>query len=621
MCGIAGIISNNPNHLSMERLKAMTDSIAHRGPDGEGFWMNENRTVGFGHRRLAIIDLSEAAKQPMHLSPTLFKGEGEKPRYTITYNGEIYNYIELKEELQKKGFQFQTQSDTEVILAAYDCWKEDCLQRFDGMFSFAVWDEQEQTLVAARDRFGEKPFYYFFDGEQFLFASEMKALWAAGIKKEIDHSMLLNYIGLGWVKNPVDLSQTFYQRISCLPQSHYLKLNLKDGKNEIVQYWDLDKETTSTISEAEAVEQFQTLFNTSVRRRLRSDVEVGTSLSGGLDSSSIAASIKFQNTNSKFQVFTASFPGFEKDETAYAKHVADKFQLQQFTVTPTAEGLLNDWQTLLHHQEEPFQSSSIYAQYKVYELVKQHGVKVILDGQGADETLAGYHKYIHWFLQEKAKSKTLNAERNALLQNKIPFEWGWKNKLAARFPEITAVQLESKAYKEIKFSTGILPEYFKAHISKQTIFKPIVRKLNDLLYYNSMQFGLEELLRYADRNSMAHGREVRLPFLNHELVQFIFSLPSHYKIHNGFTKYILRESMKQLLPSSIVYRTDKVGYEPPQQQWMQTPGFTELLQESRKKLVSEKIIRADVLQKPINAKAAHAVNNDDWRYFCAANLL
>lgn len=610
MCGIAGIISMNQQFVSTERLKAMTDAIAHRGPDGEGSWINENKTVGFGHRRLAIIDLSEAAAQPFHYLN----------HYSITYNGEIYNYIELKEELLKKGYQFRTQSDTEVILAAYDCWKEECLPQFDGMFAFAIWDEQEQTIFAARDRFGEKPFYYFFNGEQFVFASEMKALWAAGVKKEIDHTMLLNYIGLGWVKNPVDLSQTFYKNIICLSQSHYLKLSLKEGKNEITQYWDLDKETVSTISEAEAIEQFQSLFSTSIKRRLRSDVEVGTSLSGGLDSSSIAASIKTQNPKSKIQVFTASFPGFEKDETAYAKQVADQFQLQQFTVTPTAETLLNDIQKLIYHQEEPFQSGSIYAQYKVYELAKQHGVKVILDGQGADELLAGYYKYIHWFLQEKAKGGTLNAERKALLQNNIPFEWSWKNKFAARFPEIAAVQLESKAFKELKFSAGIDAAYFKEHINKQTIFKPIVRKLNDLLYYNTMQFGLEELLRYADRNSMAHGTEVRLPFLNHELVQFAFSLPSHYKIHNGFTKYILRESMKQVLPSSIVYRTDKVGYEPPQQQWMQTPGLTELLMESRKKLVNEKIIRADVLQQPIHAKAAHAVNNDDWRYFCAANL-
>jgi asparagine synthase (glutamine-hydrolysing) len=621
MCGIAGIISINPSYVSTERLKQMTDAIAHRGPDGEGFWLNENKTVGLGHRRLAIIDLSVTGKQPMHFPfptgearpDTVERGPRERARYSITYSGEIYNYIELKEELKLKGYSFFSQSDTEVILAAYDYWKEECLQQFDGMFAFAIWDEQEQMLFTARDRFGEKPFYYFFDGEQFVFASEMKALWAAGVERSIDHSMLLNYIGLGWVKNPADLSQTFYKNISSLPQSHYLKLDMRNGKNEILQYWDLDKETQSTLSEAEAIEQFQQLFNTSVTRRLRSDVETGTSLSGGLDSSSIAAIIKSQLPDSKFHVFTASFP--------YAKQIVDQFHLQQHLVMPTAESLGNDIQKLIHQQEEPFQSSSIYAQYKVYELAKQQSIKVILDGQGADETLAGYHKYIHWYLQEKMKEGGYKAEVDAFKKNNIVVDWSWKNKLAARFPEIAAVQLENKVNKELLNNKFIANNYRKTYFNKKSIFKPGVSKLNDLLYYNTMRMGLEELLRYADRNSMAHGVEVRLPFLSHELVQFIFSLPSHYKIQNGFTKYILRESMKELLPSSIVYRTDKIGYEPPQQHWMQSAGFQELLQSSRQKLVTENILKKEILKQPMNPQSAHAVKNDDWRYFCAAHLL
>lgn len=625
MCGIAGILSNNRNFVLAERLQQMTNALAHRGPDGEGFWVNENKNVSLGHRRLAIIDLSDAAVQPFHLTPALFKGEEGKPRYTITHNGEIYNYIELKDELHKKGYQFKSQSDTEVILAAYDCWKEECLQQFDGMFAFAIWDEQEQTLFAARDRFGEKPFYYFFDGEQFLFASEMKALWAAGVPKELNDSMLLNYVGLGWVKNPVDLSQTFYKNIVCLPQSHYLQLSLRDGKNEIVQYWDLDKETISAISEEEAIEQFQELFLTSVKRRLRSDVAIGTSLSGGLDSSSIiAASYKLQAASMSSKCFTASFPGFEKDETAYAKLVANHFQLQQFTTTPTATDFSTDLQKIIQQQEEPFQSASIYAQYKVYELAKQHGIKVILDGQGADETLAGYHKYIQWFLQEQYSSRKLQVlsfEQKAFATNNISVNWSWKNKLAARFPELAAVQLESKAYKDLKHTAGINAEYLKAHGSKKNLYKPIVKKLNDLLYFNTMQFGLEELLRYADRNSMAHGVEVRLPFLNHELIQFIFSLPSTMKIQNGFTKSILRKSMDSFLPKKIVWRTDKIGYEPPQKEWMQHKDVKEQLQNAKQKLIVEKLLNKKVLSQSIEPKAAHEAGNYDWRYLCAANLL
>ncbi|MFY7840738.1 MAG: asparagine synthase (glutamine-hydrolyzing) [Lacibacter sp.] len=613
MCGIAGIISRNPNQISTQRLQQMTDALAHRGPDGEGFWTNASNNVGFGHRRLAIIDLSDAGKQPMHLLN----------RYSITYNGELYNYVELKAELQQKGYSFRTQTDTEVLLAAYDCWKEQCLQQFDGMFAFAIWDEQEQNLFAARDRFGEKPFYYSFDGEQFFFASEMKAMWAAGIERTVDHSMLLNYLALGWVKNPANLSQTFYQNISNLPQAHYLQLSLRNGSNEIVQYFDLDKQTTLSISEADAAEQLLHLLNTSVKRRLRSDVEVGTSLSGGLDSSSIAAMInQLQTTNHKLQTFTASFPGFEKDETTYAKEVADHLQLQQHFVTPTADTLFNDINKLIFQQEEPFQSSSIYAQYKVYQLAKQNGVKVILDGQGADETLAGYHKYIHWFLQEKSReSQVVSRELKAFTDHHISVDWSWKNKLAARFPEFAAVQLENKANKAVLNHRFISNQYRKQYFNKKSIYKPAVSKLNDLLYYNTMLVGLEELLRYADRNSMAHGVEVRLPFLSHELVQFVFSLPSHYKINNGFTKYILRRSMQAYLPEAIVYRTDKIGYEPPQQQWMQSAAFAELQNESRQKLVKENILRKSVLQQPVNAQPAHAVNNDDWRYFCAAHLL
>lgn len=612
MCGIAGIISRNPNQVSTERLQQMTNALAHRGPDGEGFWINATNNVGFGHRRLAIIDLSEAGKQPMHY----------RNRYSITYNGELYNYVELKAELLQKGYHFHTQTDTEVLLAAYDCWKEQCLQQFDGMFAFAIWDEQEQNLFAARDRFGEKPFYYNFDGEQFAFASEMKALWAAGIERSVDHSMLLNYLALGWVKNPANLSQTFYQNISSLPQAHYLQLNLRDGANEIVQYWDLDKQTTISISEEEAAEQLLHLLSTSVKRRLRSDVEAGTSLSGGLDSSSIAAMIKNQKPNSKFQTFTASFPGFEKDETRHAKEVAAHLQLQQHVVTPTADALLSDMEQLIFQQEEPFQSSSIYAQYKVYELAKQNGVKVILDGQGADEILAGYHKYIHWFLQEKIReSSVVSRELKAFADHNISVEWSWKNKLAARFPEFAAVQLENKANKAVFNHKFINNNYRKQYFNKKSIYKPAVSKLNDLLYYNTMLVGLEELLRYADRNSMAHGVEVRLPFLSHELVQFIFSLPSQYKINNGFTKYILRETIKPYLPASVVYRTDKVGYEPPQQQWMQSPAFAALVQQSRQTLVKENILKQSILQQPVHAQAAHAVNNDDWRYFCAAHLL
>ena len=615
MCGIAGIISTNPIHLSTDRLKVMTDSIAHRGPDGEGFWINKNNNVGFGHRRLAIIDLSDAAAQPFHYLN----------RYSITYNGEIYNYIEVRETLLKKGYRFQTKSDTEVILAAYDCWKDECVLQFDGMFAFAIWDQQSQKLFAARDRFGEKPFYYFFDGNQFLFASEIKALWAAGIAKEWNQLMLLNYLANGHTQNAVDASLTFYKNIYSIPPGHHLTYSLQNKAMTVIIYWDLDKQSTQKINEEDAIEQFQFLFNQSIKRRLRSDVPTGTSLSGGLDSSSVVATIHQHKQPTYSQsAFTAVFPGFEKDELAYAKKVSDAFQLHHFTTEPTAEGFLKDYKKLLWHQEQPLSSSSVYAQYKVMELAKENAVTVLLDGQGADEILAGYNKYVHWYLQEqfaKFKFGFAMQERIQLQQNKIPFQWGFANYMAAWFPIIANAKLEEIERKKILVHPHIRRDYAKEYFDPHySVYKPPVSKLNDILYFNTMQQGLGELLHNADRNSMAHSREMRLPFLNHKLVEFVFSLPSHYKIHNGFTKYILRKSMEKQLPKEIVWRTDKVGYEPPQKQWMQQPAMNELMIESRQKLVDEKILNENILDKPMIAKTAYEADNYDWRYFCVANL-
>ncbi len=618
MCGIAGIISLNPNDVSKQRLQQMTDSIAHRGPEGEGYWINDTGNIGLGHRRLCIIDLSNAGSQPMHYLD----------RYTIVYNGEIYNYIELKQSLQQQGYNFWSHSDTEVILAAYDFYGQDCLQQFDGMFAFALWDEKDKTLFCARDRFGEKPLYFYQNNNQFLFASEMKALWAAGVPREMENTMLLNYLTLGYTTNPADNSGTFYKNIYQLPPANFLIIELDQIKKEFSPfysaYWDLDKETIVNIPENKAIEHFEDLLRTSVKRRLRSDVAVGTSLSGGLDSSSIASIMQslLPGANSH-AVFSAVFPQFEKDESKYIDQVANQFSMKSYKTNPTAQSLIKDLDKLIHHQEEPFQSASIYAQYKVYELAKENGVTVLLDGQGADETLAGYHKYYHWYWQEliaKHQWKTASDEIHSAKSLGVNVDWNWKNYIASYLPGSTARQLEKKAYKET-FHPDISREFLKHSADKKTFYKPVVDKLNDILYFNSVQFGLQELLRYADRNSMAHSREVRLPFLNHELVQFIFSLPSHYKIRNGWTKWILRKTMNPQLPKEIVWRKDKVGFEPPQQQWMQQPQLQEYMHESKRKLADKAILKKSALNKPIHPQSSHEADNFDWRYLCAARCL
>lgn len=623
---------DDENHASLKhRLQQMTNALQHRGPDGEGFWINPSGMAGFGHRRLSIIDLSDAAAQPMHsnLTPSIHEEEAI-PRYTIVHNGEIYNYIELKEELRKKGYSFHSQSDTEVILAAYDCWKDECTDRFDGMFAFAIWDEQEKKLFAARDRFGEKPFFYYFNKEQFVFGSEMKALWAAGIERTPNQKMVFNFITIGYTDNPGKPEETFFENICKLPAATSLTYNARGHELVLEKYWDIDPgEEDKKISDTDALEQFHHLFNTSVKRRLRSDVSLGTSLSGGLDSSSIIAAINELQTiipaanGNKPRTFTAIFPGFSKDESAYAKQAADQFNLQQFTVPVSVDGLLNDWAKLSYHQEEPFGSAGIYAQYKVFELAGQHHVKVLLDGQGADETLAGYHKYYKWYWQELfrrgklMRSKELKAAGKTGVQEKF----GFKNIIAAYFPDFATVVLEHQYLLKAIKHEDLAKDFVKLQSKEAYYTTPTNFNLNGALYFNTCIHGLEELLRYADRNSMAHGREVRLPFLNHELVEFIFSLPAHFKIRQGWTKWLLRKTMEKKLPVGITWRKEKVGFEPPQAEWMQNKKLQEMVHESRKKLVQEKILASSVLDKPIRALSSHAAENYDWRYLAVAAYL
>ena len=622
MCGIAGIISSNTSLVTREQLTKMTDALAHRGPDGQEQWINSRGNVGLGHRRLSIIDLTAAGTQPMHYLK----------RYSIVYNGEIYNYIELKEVLYKKGYRFQSDSDTEVILAAYDYWKEDCLEQFDGMFALAILDKKTQIIFAARDRFGEKPFYYVANDVRFAFASEMKAFWTIGIEKKTDEKMLLNYLALGYVQNANNKEQTFFQNIYSLPPGSFLQLNIRTLQYKTYAYWDIDKDSVKKISSNAAIEKCRELFSLSVKRRLRSDVAVGTSLSGGLDSSAILATINY--SADPFKTFSAVFPGFEKDESKYIRAVTDYLsvakssnrQIQQNSIEPSALGLIKDFKTLCYHQEEPFPSSSIYAQYKVFELAKQHNVKVLLDGQGADETLAGYNKYIHWHLQQLAgKSRFIatQKEKKLLRKNNLPFKWGFSNYLAAYFPAHAVIQLEQNEYVKSARQPDINKDFVAALQGREWegIRKPIITKLNDILYFNTHTLGLEELLRFADRNSMAHGVEVRLPFLSYELVQFIFSLPASFKIHDGWTKWLLRKMMDKKLPDEIVWRKDKVGYEPPQLQWMQNEVLQDYMHEAKRKLVNNGILKATALNKKIMPKGAHESNNFDWRYLCAAQII
>jgi asparagine synthase (glutamine-hydrolysing) len=613
MCGIAGIIQPPNGPYNQQQVEKMSRALAHRGPDGDGYWQNGDQTALFGHRRLSVIDLSSTAAQPMH-----FGG-----RYTIIYNGEIYNYIELREELSRKGYRFRTQSDTEVILACYDQYKSGCVDYLNGMFAFAVWDERQKELFAARDRFGEKPFFYTFDGTRFLFASEIKALWAAGIERRPNLKMLFNFITIGYTDNPSQPSETFFENIEKLPAASYLIY--KPLENELVRekYWDLN-DIEENLTAAEAIDRFDLLLSQSVKNRFRSDVPVGTSLSGGLDSSSIVAiSHHLNESNYSQKCFTAVFPGFEKDEKDYSELVANRFGLRHITVSMMADEMADDIQQLMYHQEEPFGSASVYAQYRVYKLAKENGIKSLLDGQGADETLAGYVKYYKWYWQELFRKRRLlrSGELQKARRNGVKEHFTMTNVVAAMFPDIATVFLEKRYLLKALQHEDLTKEFIHSQSKEAYYTANDVSDLNGALYFNTCVHGLEELLRYADRNSMAHGCEVRLPFLDHLLVEFIFSLPSVFKINQGWTKWLLRKAMNDKLPPEIVWRNNKIGFEPPQEHWMENRGVKEIVMESRRKLIRERIVKPELMDRPVIATSSYSDANYDWRYLMAGLYL
>jgi len=626
MCGIAGIISANPGEISRARLKSMTDVIAYRGPDGDGQWISENGKVGLGHRRLSIIDLSHSADQPMHYLD----------RYTIVFNGEIYNYLELKETLVKQGYTFRTTSDTEVLMALYDRDKEKCLQLLDGMFAFVIYDNVEQSIFCARDRFGEKPFFYsYLPGQHFIFGSEMKALWAGGVEKKVNNRMLYNYLLKGVLQNPDNAEETFYEHCHRLPHSHYIKIDLSSLRTETKKYYDIAwQHTDSGINEQQAEERFRELFYTSVSRRLRSDVSVGSSLSGGLDSSLVVTTIdRLRKADDPMQkTFSAVFPGFHKDESRFMKMVIERTKVDPHFVTPDDEGMIRNLERIAYHQEEPFGSASIYVQYKVMELAKEHNVTVLLDGQGADELLAGYHSYYYSFFRElrnkdKSRYKDEWSRYVSMHQDNSVngvITYNSKQRIAEALPFMMRPlkAIYNKTLRPLKYKNFFNGDFMRQNSQGEISRSYEPASLNEALYDSTYRYGgLQELLRYADRNSMAHSREVRLPFLSHELVDFLFTLPANFKIREGWTKWIMRQTFSDELPEGICWRKDKIGYEPPQKSWMENPDFVRKLSDARTRLVHEGVLNKKMASKEVVAEHANDSTHNTWRQLMAAQII
>lgn len=577
MCGIAGILSTKK--VNVETISAMTDSIRHRGPDGEGQWLNAAKNIGLGHRRLSIIDLSQNGAQPMHYANN---------RYTITFNGEIYNYKELKVMLEGQGYTFRSNSDTEILLALYDLKKEKCLNQLDGMFAFAIWDEKEQSLFCARDRFGEKPFYFHFDGTSFSFASEMKALWAAGVEKKANAQAVELFVNENRQMSSVFPGKTFYTGIEQLLPAEYCILQLRSGVINITKskYWAISDYVFAgtTIKFEDAIDKIRELLKRSIRDRLAADVSVGSSLSGGVDSSIIVSTILNQNKQlNPFHTFTARFTGFEKDESSFVDlFLKGKSRISAHAVYPQEEEFYQVFEKICYHQEEPFFSTSIFAQWKVMELAQKHNITVLLDGQGADELFGGYLPYYRHHLYDlflkgdpsyKAELKVYNEMHNTKLSD-------FSNQ------------------ETLRMKVGRIR-------GRLTNKKETVSNFKGALVRDLSSSNLQSLLRYADRNSMAFSRELRLPFLSKDLTEFVIGLPDEYLLKDGWTKYILRSAFEDTVNSEIIWKKNKIGFEaPPIKKYNE---FDSVLKETR-----------HFLKQNINTNINQI---DDWKLLCLSPFI
>lgn len=552
MCGIVAWFDQNSS-VDPSILRLMTDSISHRGPDGSGHFISDDKKIGLGHRRLSVIDISSEAGQPMF---------DEQKKFSIVFNGEIYNYIELRRELEASGVSFSTKSDTEVLLKGLMYSGEKFLGKLNGMFAFIFVNTTTRDFIIARDRFGEKPLYYTRSKEgALLFASEMKALFQVGGTEVKPNDSQIQRFLLGSYHE--DDEKTFFEGIFKFPAASYAIGNLENLDLKHRTYWVPDFTTNKNLSLQSATDKFRTLFNTSVKLRLRSDVAVGSSLSGGLDSSLIVCSVSQQTFGAgQRKSFSARFDGDPTlSEGPYIDQVVAQARVEPHFVEPQALDLSKSSLRLHWHQEEPFLSASIFLQWKVMELAKSNATTVLLDGQGADELLAGYsHYFAQWQIDSIQNKNYWKFLRETLIvRGRLLLAFLKYKNAKRRFSWLAGISL-----KNILFNRFSLP------VSSYSLGIPALEKgthlkktLAEALQYNS----LPALLRYSDRNSMAHSREVRLPFLDYELVDFCTTLPSQFLIHNGWHKYIQRLA-GDVLPPSIRWRADKVGYAAPLDIWM-----------------------------------------------------
>ncbi|MGH9633232.1 MAG: asparagine synthase (glutamine-hydrolyzing) [Candidatus Angelobacter sp.] len=578
MCGIAGYISGarRPDLASVGRALEL---LQHRGPDDAGWLTYSPGSLRTGrswvaggdsdpdlvllHRRLSILDLTTSGWQPM---------ASHDGRYSIVFNGEIYNFLELREELARAGHEFQSRSDTEVLLAAYAEWGKECLGRLIGMFAFAIFDGERRTVFLARDFFGIKPLYYSSSKQQFAFASELKALLELSqAPRHVNSSSLLLYLRHGLSDQG---AATLLSDVHQLPAAHCMEISLDRTETaQPIRYWQPEI-TPTDISFDEAAARLRDLFLESIRLHLRSDVPVGAALSGGIDSSAIVAAMRTVVPGLEIHAFSYIADDARLSEEKWIDSMVQRTGAHSHKVRANSQELVRDLDKLLSVQEEPFGSTSIYAQNRVFRLASEAGIKVMLDGQGADELLGGYRYYLAArfaslirqhrfaealrFLRNASHLPNTSAMTVALWTADYLIPARWQKPLRALIAkEFTPRWVNSRWFQE-RGETPVKVNYCR---DQHVLRFALLRTLSDT--------SLPHLLRYEDRNSMAFSIESRVPFLTPELANFVLSLPENYIVaDDGTSKAVFRKAMRGIVPDEILDRKDKIGFATPEQEWL-----------------------------------------------------
>jgi asparagine synthase (glutamine-hydrolysing) len=592
MCGICGIIRFDNNSVQEAPIRKMMHIMKHRGPDDEGVFVEDN--VGLGFVRLSIIDLTPAGHQPM---------VSQDERYVMVYNGEVFNYIELREDLKKEGYIFKTQADSEVLLASFIHWGESCLHRFNGMWAFAIYDKVKKTIFAARDRYGVKPFYYVIDEHYLAFASEIPPLLALSDNKpRSDYQSIYDYL----VFNRTDQTEsTFFENVKKLQHGHSFCINVRAPIIKIqshIKKWYNLRDNLKTPFQTK--EEFRESFSSSIQLRLRSDVPVGVSLSGGIDSSSIVSVLLKDYQKLDLNTFSAVYgPGECGDESEYINEYKHQIKNMWFA-KPSYETLFEDMPKFIKAHAEPMPSTSPYAEYKVMELAKNH-VVVNLSGQGADEEMAGYHYFFGFYF----KDLLIHFRWVLLLNEAMAYMKNHRSAFGLRtfgyFMLPNRLKNSTRVMEKGYLNPGFVRQYSGGNSIASGLYAS--GSLHEALL-DHFEYKLEHLLKWEDRNSMWSSLETRAPFLDHRLVERTLSLPPEKIIKDGTTKHILREAMAGTMPEKIRIRRDKVGFETPAAEWFRQPIFQTFI----KSLLQSTSLKERGLVVPVRAELLferHLKNN------------